>query len=806
MNKFGQELEKDLVASLLLPIIFVILFYNNNETNLIFSLILISASLFQFYIFYKNNNRIGGDKHILSVSLLLPIIIVAIFDNNNFTIFDIKPLPIASGLAILLISHINRKDDENLILKSEFLISFVLFTIFFIQNFDSWSDSGIIVNATLISMSLLVTLLLLEGGAIRNSTPIERLIGICYLLPIAGVSSIILTQESESLYSLLMHDTLILIPPLIVSIRLKVLTDLSQEARDYGALTLLLLLLIGLTDISGGLLAIPVFGLTVQRASKHVSSPILISLPIFAIGYATIFSFDASEDAILWPWLDSISYIGDKSELLGFQTPRWSALLLSVIPATVLYYLPDEKNRLDGSRYGPEQMFGPFLATLFAISFLLPDERLAPIFIVATLTYVSWKYGILGWFWLTPIVTFWASINLISLIQGNEGILNTNIEYAAFIGGIVGLLQYLLIRNDIIYTNVKDLKLIDPSFDYLGLSSRIMAYILFFMAGDISDIIPFLTSIIIGMDTLRNSEPILFNISIMLQYYTLYLFNDDYQNSALWPVLVGIIMLSSSWLRYNPFPEKIIKNSAENISYDPDSKTYQNSTDSQSIIDFDFEKNLGLVGSFFAIIFIIPFSSSLSSESLFGLTLIIISAHHMILGFQRDQGWRRMFSLLGLPLGLVYTGTVFSGLILVLMLFLAALTLIGQSLLYSSKGGLEIGSTLEGSESIVSKIGLPDLNMVESELKQNKEELLEPKTNQSKQVIENQLGKEIGDISKSLFTSDIIDFKIKLDESLISKTQFNIDTTYKSHDSSDWSPILVINSEGTLLLEWEKRI
>lgn len=178
----------------------------------------------------------------------------------------------------------------------------------------------------------------------------------------------------------------------------------------------------------------------------------------------------------------------------------------------------------------------------------------------------------------------------------------------------------------------------------------------------------------------------------------------------------------------------------------------------------------------------------------------------MILGFQRDQGWRRMFSLLGLPLGLVYTGTVFSGLILVLMLFLAALTLIGQSLLYSSKGGLEIGSTLEGSESIVSKIGLPDLNMVESELKQNKEELLEPKTNQSKQVIENQLGKEIGDISKSLFTSDIIDFKIKLDESLISKTQFNIDTTYKSHDSSDWSPILVINSEGTLLLEWEKRI
>jgi hypothetical protein len=178
----------------------------------------------------------------------------------------------------------------------------------------------------------------------------------------------------------------------------------------------------------------------------------------------------------------------------------------------------------------------------------------------------------------------------------------------------------------------------------------------------------------------------------------------------------------------------------------------------------------------------------------------------MILGFQRDQGWRRMFSLVGLPLGLVYTGIVFEGLILVLMLFLAALTLIGQSLLYSSKGGLEIGNTLEGSESIVSKIGLPDPNMIESELKQNNEELPQLNKNQNNEVIENQLVKEIVNIPESLFTSDILDFKIKLDESLVSKTQININTAYESHDSSLWLPILVINSEGTLLLEWEKRI
>jgi hypothetical protein len=126
-------------------------------------------------------------------------------------------------------------------------------------------------------------------------------------------------------------------------------------------------------------------------------------------------------------------------------------------------------------------------------------------------------------------------------------------------------------------------------------------------------------------------------------------------------------------------------------------------------------------------------------------------------------------------------------------------------LLYSSKGGLEIGNTLEGSESIVSKIGLPFTNIIESELKQNNEDLPQLNKNQNNEVIENQLVKEIVNIPKSLFTSDILDFKIKLDESLVSKTQININTAYESHDSSVWLPILVINSEGTLLLEWEKR-
>ena len=45
---------------------------------------------------------------------------------------------------------------------------------------------------------------------------------------------------------------------------------------------------------------------------------------------------------------------------------------------------------------------------------------------------------------------------------------------------------------------------------------------------------------------------------------------------------------------------------------------------------------------------------------------------------------------------------------------------------------------------------------------------------------------------------------VKLDKILIEKMESNIEDAYKSFDPSLWSPILRINSNGQLLLEWER--
>ena len=97
--------------------------------------------------------------------------------------------------------------------------------------------------------------------------------------------------------------------------------------------------------------------------------------------------------------------------------------------------------------------------------------------------------------------------------------------------------------------------------------------------------------------------------------------------------------------------------------------------------------------------------------SIVGLGLILpalvltISAHHSMLGFSRDESWRRGFGLIGMPLGFMVVPSQ-NDLVFVVMLFAAAMSLVGQGVLYASRGGLGIGTAKESSEVIREDIGL----------------------------------------------------------------------------------------------------
>ena len=94
------------------------------------------------------------------------------------------------------------------------------------------------------------------------------------------------------------------------------------------------------------------------------------------------------------------------------------------------------------------------------------------------------------------------------------------------------------------------------------------------------------------------------------------------------------------------------------------------------------------------------------SALLFPLLVLAVSAHHSLVGFSMDKAWRRGFGLVGIPAGFLVAVPPDAGLLFPVMLFAAALSLIGQAVLYASRGGMGIGTAKEGSESVVEPIGI----------------------------------------------------------------------------------------------------
>ena len=781
-----------------------------DEAHLLFVGIILVATLYQLNSFLRTRSeseesQLDWGTEIGFLTLIVsPVVFSILYSSFDLSSDDVvsRALPLVAAVGLFAICHSWRVEKESLSLRPEMAAILFLIFVFLMSNIDSSefaTSPTDTIRLTLACTALAAALLAFEGGAAFQTTPLERLIGISYLSIVSLVSAVIISDEGADILARSARDLLIIAAPLIVNFRLKTLLDLSQGARNFGTLTLSILLIIGLTDTSGGLLAIPVFAIAVQRAAKHVSTPVLACLPVFAVIYASFFHSNHDANDIIWNIMAGLPYLGGTTDVLVFDTPRWASLLLFSIPAAVAFYLPIERAREDGSRYGSEQLFGPALALLLGIAFLLPDPRTAPIMIVAVLTYAAWKNGVVLWFWVSPLAWFWASLQLFDYL--GEGSIEH--EFARVIGGLIGFAQYALLQKGVLLKNaVRDEASEQVQiFDYAGSVSRVYGYSFFLLSGAITGALPFISALIAAWDGLRNGIPILLHGSVFVQSVTLLIWIDEdfpaihSDNALLWPIAIGIAMVYISWSRKDPYGPGEMMTIMPEVS-DGDS--------------FDIEKDFGLFGSAFFLVAMLIYSNLIEFEIAFGISIVILSLHHVVVGFSRDHGWRRMISLVGMPSGLIYTGIDQGELILVLMLFLAALTLIGQAVLYASRGGLEIGSTIEGATPFVSEVGFPDQEpetplmdkddpseIAPSELSEPSEEIDAPfeKEESEPETVEARL-------PSPLFASDTAPFGIRLDPPLVSNLRAMI-AANNNVDFNKWSPVLGISSNGAIVLNWE---
>ena len=215
----------------------------------------------------------------------------------------------------------------------------------------------------------------------------------------------------------------------------------------------------------------------------------------------------------------------------------------------------------------------------------------------------------------------------------------------------------------------------------VGLTSRAWMYFLLWFAWDIGYVTWVISSVIMTVDGIVSGREKLLYLGILLQTIAWPAMEKDLgvneETLLLIPILQCLALIYIVWKGPSMIGKISISEKGEELS--------------------KFSSVWALVAGYVY---------SIAGHGLILPALVLtISAHHSMFGFSRDESWRRGFGLIGMPLGFMVVPSQ-NDLVFVVMLFAAAMSLVGQGVLYASRGGLGIGTAKESSEVIREDIGL----------------------------------------------------------------------------------------------------
>jgi len=668
-------------------------------------------------IWDEDSTLVGSWWNLACIPILaLAISIVAIRDRGVVPLefAHANLLPLVVGLAIYAEVRSRKRGEASILLTpfgftSLFLVLASMLAVpGDIGHSDGFSGSGtsdgIILEWRLAIFHIAVagSLLVAECGAMGRVSPLHRLAGAVCMAVFAIIST---TQfnanpefdgESVRFFERVLRDIVVVAPLVVVDRMLKTIEDLSDEARTIGSFTLLSLIAIGATDVSGGLLAIPVFAIVAYRATTHVNTWILLALPIAAAIYAGILTEGVAPEMTLVYVLDNIPFLGEESGVMDI--PRWGSLLLMLQIGLSAYAIRVE-DRPDGdTRWGAEERFSIGIAGVLAFALLIPDFRLVWIVIAAGMWAWAWMNGIIWWFNVAPLSFVFGVWAMLEWMLDNSwiGVSGNDIfAIGCLMGAVVSGIQIVIQRSGLLARNynAEDIQLeeylpegwgIEKSYDpvaLVGLTSRAWMYFLLWFAWDIGFITWVISSVIMTVDGIVSGREKLLYLGILLQTIAWPAMEKDLgvneETLLLIPILQCLALIYIVWKGPSMIGKISISEKGEELS--------------------QFSSVWALVAGYV--------------YSIVGLGLILpalvltISAHHSMLGFSRDESWRRGFGLIGMPLGFMVVPSQ-NDLVFVVMLFAAAMSLVGQGVLYASRGGLGIGTAKESSEVIREDIGL----------------------------------------------------------------------------------------------------
>jgi len=295
---------------------------------------------------------------------------------------------------------------------------------------------------------------------------------------------------------------------------------------------------------------------------------------------------------------------------------------------------------------------------------------------------------------------------------------------------------------------------------------------------------------------------------------------DLYFNRLLWPLrlwIIPMVFFTGAFLDQE-------FNIVNDVTYDQFAflllviaGAYQLYCSYKQVNEFNEEEMIqshaGIIGTFSVIFGLWSFIElgDYNLGALNGIVMVIIFGHHLVLGFGRDDSWRRLFSLVGLPTGMLVTGFSFGNeLVAVISLFLAAMTLIAQGIMYSARGGIGMGSARSDGgvhmDSLTAFIK-PDLAIVEESDSEDEVEDDSPDSDESDSIEED--APEVEEIPEPMDAlSSISDVRFPLlgssiDMEIEGAMLQRIVSTVSAAGTPGFRPLVHINGQGVLSLLWE---
>ena len=667
-----------------------------------------------------------------------------------------------------------------------------------------------------------------EAGAFEVKTPYSRMmaaLGSLTLLFLTGIT------DQPSLTGAIIREVALISCLLAISYRYKATGNVTAEERQTDSGVLLVLLIASIFDISGGLWALTVLLVVADRSIRyqHGFIQILVAPVVLFIGVVSTSGFQNQN--LVWGILEQIPYLGGMSNLLGDNVlPRWTTILLAIM--CIISVVRHRKITTPKSEYTP---YLPIFWILIIIAVIVPDGRYVPPILTIFGTIAALRSGYLGWFWFNPFAAMWSAFCIMEMSVESE--LTTLEPYtgALMTFGIVSFVQYIVyLRGDLHrWIQTDRLQLDDDfnlgespsSFSAFGIYNRLLGYSAFilFPSQEMYDFLPvirvFMMSIL-AYDLYRNRLviglrvwvlPMTFFLAELLDYITY-----DPDTDLGWTHLATLTLVISGL--YQLYKSYIFEN---------------------EIGEPDTGWATGTIGTIYAllgVLFFVDGHYSMQGQdlaALSGFAMVTVFGHHLVLGFNRNDGWRRLMSLFGLPIGIIFTGFELGELFGIVALFLAAMTMIAQGIMYSARGGLGMGSVKEEGDGHLDPVKVlevtgfgvttPTLDEKEihasdetdnlpptiTELEEENEETpmplmkreigdalekLTPSTTEESQIVE-EIPRKVSDVRFPIFGSDL---QMEITGGMVSRIASVVAT-----GNPGFVPIIRIDDAGVVSVQWE---